>query len=88
VLCDHCDAILQKNRQQAKNVVCDHIESDHVDMRKQEIRFENSRTVMPFGKHNGKPLRMVVESDPDYFKWVLGLDNVDSEFKKIIDAYM
>ncbi len=34
---------------------------------------------MPFGKHNGKALWLILDEDPDYFEWMLKNAN-DGEF--------
>ncbi len=36
------------------------------------------------GKHRGRPLAEVAQDEPDYLRWMLGLDDMDDEVKNVV----
>jgi len=38
------------------------------------------------GKHAGRPLAEVARSEPDYLRWMLGLDDLDGDVREVVTA--
>ncbi len=62
--------------------VCDQLRRDWLDEGR-KLEWRDDAAVFCFGKHRGRPLRDVVQSDPDYLRWIVGKGDFHPTTKQI-----